>query len=566
VTAVDLFCGAGGASLGLVRAGWDLRLAADADAACSRTHQANLPGAFLTVDLRTVDADTVGSAAGVSPGLLDLLFAGPPCQGFSIIGSRVVWDERNNLFKEVLRLAAELRPRCVVIENVPGLATLARGAYLHAILEGLSALGYETACAELLAAQYGAPQMRWRLIIIGWRKDLGIPPGYGFPRPTAGTATIGELLPNCTIPPRQLEGFVTTAEAIGDLPPVAAGEEATHYVGPPAGPYQQTMRAGLNGQLSNHYAARLSAGNLTRLAHIKPGQDWRDRPRELLPTGMQRALRKDHTRRYRRMTWDGVPRAVITRFRDPKSGEYTHPDQDRTITIREAARLQGFPDSFVFHGDRTSQYEQVGNAVPVQLAEAIVSEIRRCLDGQLGERLYAPFRRRPIAFLGTYGELSPSLPDCPRRWRPERPGLSPERRIRLADDPGKSEILDAVHGPERVFVYFQDKLGGEISLSKTGASPELSFDITVVELLPARPTGLPGMAEPAVTAGKYGVIVDLVIREPGGFRTAGPEEARRCGTARPASRWQPGLPPPQEPHPPPGRRRGGRAAARPRPA
>ena len=127
--------------------------------------------------------------------------------------------------------------------------------------------------------------MRWRLIIIGWRKDLGIPAGYGFPRPTVGTARIGDLLPNCTIPPWQLEGFVTTAEAIGDLPPVSAGEEATHYVGPPVGPYQQAMRAGLNGELSNHYAARLSAANLARLALIKPGQDWRDLPRELLPAG-----------------------------------------------------------------------------------------------------------------------------------------------------------------------------------------------------------------------------------------------------------------------------------------
>jgi DNA (cytosine-5)-methyltransferase 1 len=409
-TAIDLFCGAGGASLGLVRAGWDLRLAADVDLACSLTYQANLPGEFLVADLRAVDADKMISAADVVPGELDLLFAGPPCQGFSIIGSRVVWDKRNNLFKEVLRLASQLRPRCVVIENVPGLVTLGKGAYLHAILEGLSAEGYEAACAELLAAQYGAPQMRWRLIIIGWRKDLGIPAGYGFPRPTVGTAKIGDLLPNCTIPQRQLEGFVTTAEAIGDLPPVAAGEEAAHYAGPPVGPYQETMRSGLNGELSNHYAARLSAANLGRLAHIKPGQDWRDLPRDLLPSGMQRALRKDHTRRYRRMTWEGVPRAVITRFRDPKSGEYTHPDQDRTITIREAARLQGFPDSFVFHGSRTSQYEQVGNAVPTQLAEAIASEIRRCLDGQLGERLWAPFRRRPVAFLGTNGELSPGLP------------------------------------------------------------------------------------------------------------------------------------------------------------
>jgi DNA (cytosine-5)-methyltransferase 1 len=125
---------------------------------------------------------------------------------------------------------------------------------------------------------------------------------------------------------------------------------------------------------------------------------------------MQRALRKDHTRRYRRMTWDGIPRAVITRFRDPKTGEYTHPEQNRTITIREAARLQGFPDSFIFHGPRSSQYEQVGNAVPSQLAEAIAAEIRRCLTGQLGEILRAPFRRRPVAFLGTHGELTPGLP------------------------------------------------------------------------------------------------------------------------------------------------------------
>lgn len=412
-SAIDLFCGAGGASLGLIRAGWDLRLASDIDLACSQTHQANLPGRFLTEDLRNVDAGKVLSEAGLSAGGLDLLFAGPPCQGFSMIGSRVVWDTRNNLFREVLRLASAWQPACVVIENVPGLVTLAGGAYLRAILEGLSQAGYEAACGELLAAQYGAPQMRWRLIIIAWRKDLGIPAGYGFPRPTAGAARIGDLLPNCTILPWQLDGFVTTAEAIGDLPPVAAGEEADHYVGPPVGPYQQAMRAGLNGELTNHYAARLSAANLARLAHIKPGQDWRDLPRELLPSGMQRALRKDHTRRYRRMTWDGVPRAVITRFRDPKSGEYTHPEQDRTISIREAARLQGFPDGFVFHGNRSSQYDQVGNAVPAQLAEAIGEEVRRCLDGQLGDRLVAPFRRRPVAFLGKHGELAPGLPGVP---------------------------------------------------------------------------------------------------------------------------------------------------------
>jgi DNA (cytosine-5)-methyltransferase 1 len=125
----------------------------------------------------------------------------------------------------------------------------------------------------------------------------------------------------------------------------------------------------------------------------------------MLPAGMQRALRKDHTRRYRRMTWDGVPRSVITRFRDPKSGEYTHPEQNRTISIREAARLQGFPDRFILHGDKSSQYDQVGNAVPVQLATAIAREVDDCLNGHLNEPVRDPFRRRPVPFIGTRGQL-----------------------------------------------------------------------------------------------------------------------------------------------------------------
>jgi DNA (cytosine-5)-methyltransferase 1 len=408
-TAIDLFSGAGGASLGLTDAGFELRLAADFDPACGLTHAANLPGEFIVGDIREVDADKVLTTAAVAPGELDLLFAGPPCQGFSMIGARVVWDKRNNLFREVLRLGRELRPRCIVIENVPGLVTLAKGAYLRAILQGLDDVGYSAACAELLAAQYGAPQMRWRLIIIAWRRDLGIEGGYGFPVPDRGSGSIGDLLPNCTITERETAGFVCTRDAIGDLPAVAAGEEVAKYVGPPASDYQREMRASLNGEvagfLANHYAANLSAANLARLKLLKPGQDWRDLPRDMLPGGMQRALRKDHTRRYRRMTWDGIPRSVITRFRDPKSGEYTHPEQDRTITIREAARLQGFPDRFAFHGDRSSQYDQVGNAVPTHLARAIAGEVARCLAGNASQRLQDPFRRRPVSLISAHGQL-----------------------------------------------------------------------------------------------------------------------------------------------------------------
>ena len=244
-TAVDLFCGAGGASLGLVRA--RLRLEAggrDNDPACGMTHKANLPGEFLGADLRGLDTDKVLNTAAVAPGELDLLFGGPPCQGFSIIGARVVWDERNNLFREVLRLAREARPRCVVIENVPGLVTLARGAYLGAILGGLADAGYEAACGELLAAQYGAPQMRWRLIIIGWRRDLGISVGYELPAPTSGgRAGLVTYCRTVRSLQGQMTGFITTREAIGDLPVIEAGEEKSLYTGVPSGPYQQMMRS-----------------------------------------------------------------------------------------------------------------------------------------------------------------------------------------------------------------------------------------------------------------------------------------------------------------------------------
>jgi DNA (cytosine-5)-methyltransferase 1 len=411
-TAIDLFAGAGGLSLGALRAGFDVRLAAEIEPAFASTHAANLPGAVLTADLRTVSVDQVLDLAGLVPGQLDVLFGGPPCQGFSVIGPRVVWDKRNNLFVEVLRLAKDLRPKAVVIENVPGLTSLGGGRYLASILEGLGALGYQAATAEVLAAQYGVPQMRWRLLIIAWRDDLGVAPGWGFPSPSHGSHALGDLVSNSTISDQAMAGFLTTRDAISDLPSVEVGTELTTYRSRPRRDFQVGARTLPDGsrmpryELHDHYAPALSAQNLARIAALSPGQDWRDLPFDLLPASMQRAKRKDHTRRYRRMTWDGVPRSIITRFRDPKSGEYIHPDQSRTITIREAMRIQGFPDWFALEGTNTAKYTQVGNAVPVPLAEAVAAEVRSCLEGNpRSSRLEEPFRRRPVSFIGRHGEL-----------------------------------------------------------------------------------------------------------------------------------------------------------------
>jgi DNA (cytosine-5)-methyltransferase 1 len=379
-TAVDLFSGAGGITLGLVNAGFNVVYCADLDEGCEATHKRNFPSIpFQRKAVQDIKGAEILKATGLQHGELDLLIGGPPCQGFSILGQREIWDPRNGLFREFIRVARELKPKCVVIENVTGLATLGAGRVLADIRDAFRGAGYNVDCAELLAAQYGVPQMRWRMFFVGWRLDQG--KKGGFPLPTHGRAGIGDLVPNRKITSEESGGFVTIREAIADLGVIEAGEVGTKYRRRSLGSYQEAMREGVTSLVANHYAPRLSPQNIDRLRALKPGQDWRDLPRRLLPAGMQRALRKDHTRRYRRMQWLGVARTIITRFRDPKSGEYTHPEQHRTISIREAARIQSFPDWFVFEGSYSQQYDQVGNAVPPLLAKAVGMELRDMLSG-----------------------------------------------------------------------------------------------------------------------------------------------------------------------------------------
>ena len=172
-TAVDLFSGAGGITLGLVNSGFDVVFCSDRNRACELTHARNFPSIpFVKADIENLRAQDILRAAGLKRGQLDLLIGGPPCQGFSIIGQRQLWDERNGLFRRFLDIARELQPKCVVIENVTGLATLNKGAVLAEIGQSFFEAGYKVECAELLAAQYGVPQMRWRMFFIGWRPML----------------------------------------------------------------------------------------------------------------------------------------------------------------------------------------------------------------------------------------------------------------------------------------------------------------------------------------------------------------------------------------------------------
>jgi DNA (cytosine-5)-methyltransferase 1 len=246
----------------------------------------------------------------------------------------------------------------------------------------------------LCAAHYGVPQERWRLFFVGTiLKDRPIT--FPFPThwaPVRANFTGGrELTWLPAFQNGQRNGysaglfhdepkkFITVRDAIGDLPPLAIleGADAMPYIQPPKSPYQSQLRRGSK-VLYNHVAGALSKQNLERLQHIQPGGSWRDIPHSLLPKGMKRARRSDHTRRYGRVDPNGISGTVLTKC-DPHWGSFFHYEQDRAITPREAARIQSFPDKFRFLGSRVSQYVQVGNAVPPLLAETLAKHIRETL-------------------------------------------------------------------------------------------------------------------------------------------------------------------------------------------
>ncbi len=387
MTMIDLFSGAGGLSEGLSEAGFHSLFASEIIPEYANTYRVNHKSArVLTADIRTIDANDIRDSLQLERGQLDLLAGGPPCQGFSINAPvRSILDERNHLFKEYLRFVDAFAPRAILIENVPGLVSFEHGLTLHAILDSLAELGYGSDVRILGAAYYGVPQMRWRTFILGLRgKEL---PANAFPEPICHAP----IRPNFTTnfdghslvkepSPEISPNFVTVKDAIGDLPPLKPGdrgEEIKPYFCEPFSDFQKRARTGSIG-VQNHEAPQLSKINMERLRYIKPGGNWTDIPFELLPKGMQRARLSDHTKRYGRVEADGLASTILTKC-DPHWGAFIHYEQDRSFTVREAARIQSFPDHFVFTGSQGQQFAQVGNAVPPILAEAVGNAIKSIL-------------------------------------------------------------------------------------------------------------------------------------------------------------------------------------------
>lgn len=371
-TCIDLFSGAGGLALGFRQSGWEVVSANDCDEDAADTFRRNFPEAsFFLGPVSKMSVEQVLADAELAPGELSCLVGGPPCQSFSHNNHhRSAADERARLFEYYIELVKGLRPKTLVMENVPGILSIGNGEVVKEIVGLLRAEKYDVSVETLSAEAYGVPQLRRRVFIVASRLGPSI---EMLPAPTHWSPDLHRWGAPIERPPTAKKRPVTVWQAIGDLPKIENGggsREMSRRANRATTEFQREARAGSR-KLYNHICHGLTSVNLDRIVHVPEGGNWRNVPRELLTAGMRRARLTDHTKRYGRLDRQGFASTILTKC-DPHWGAYVHPTQDRTISVREAARLQGFPDSFVFEGSSVGkQYMQVGNAVPVQVARAI---------------------------------------------------------------------------------------------------------------------------------------------------------------------------------------------------
>lgn len=366
IKALDLFAGAGGFSYGMERAGIDVVAAVEIDSKIAATYEENHPQTFMiNSDVRKIAANHSDSGfentivisdlfAGDS---VDIIFGGPPCQGFSMAGRRIrkdkpfFEDERNLLFLEFHRMVKNLNPKVFIIENVPGILNYDNGRVKQEIYEKFKSIGYDVSSRILSADRFGVPQKRKRAIFIGNR--VGISSSELFPKETYDK-----------------QNAVTVWDAIGDLPSLNSGEgtEITKYNQSVKTQYQRQMRNTVNDYFFNHVSSTHSEKTLKIMSLIKPGQTLKDLPKQFQTKSV-------HSGAYGRMKKDEPSYTLTTRINTPSVGRITHPIDNRTITPREAARIQSFPDSYHFLGDITTIGMQIGNSVPPLLAQAIGKSI-----------------------------------------------------------------------------------------------------------------------------------------------------------------------------------------------
>ena len=356
-TCVDLFSGAGGLSRGFYDAGYNVVLGVDFDDAALQTFKAN-HGNAEAMKLDLFDHNNINVIVDFLKEKnieLDVLVGGPPCQGFSIAGPRDMNDKRNTLYLAMVKLAATLKPQAVVLENVPGMLQTNGGIGAKRIIEDFAEIGYKMTPKLLYAPDYGIPQIRKRVFFVGLRDSEN---AFEFPEPFVDS-----------------KDYVTCEDAISDLPSlqtsdgeIVYGEEIQEYETEPKTEYQKMMRKNSK-SVRNHIGSIPIEKTKKMISLVPEGKNYKALPEEY------RGMYKYHE--------------ALTRYNSKKPSltintghrSHFHYKYNRIPTVRESARLQSFPDDFIFYGNKSQQYKQVGNAVPPMLGQVVAKKILEYLRG-----------------------------------------------------------------------------------------------------------------------------------------------------------------------------------------
>lgn len=345
--AISLFAGAGGCSFGFSRYGVSILAAYDICKEAVDSYNYNIKGGKSSiVDLATCDFRSMRDGLGINRGELDLIIGGPPCQGFTTAGKRSEDDARNQLLANYVSALKEFYPRWFMMENVEGILTTTNGNFLVDCIHGMISLGYTVYMKKVYMQEYGIPQRRKRVIIVGNREGKS----FSFPKPV--TVASGRIYKN---------GSVTLRDVIEDIEDVDIPE-------------------------INHIRKKEAGIQYERICALHEGQTMKDLPKEL--------QHKSYAKRAARRVCDGMPsekrggapsgmkRLVYDEpsltITGSATSEFVHPTQNRMLTVRECARIQTFPDSFLFFGSDSQQMQQIGNAIPPLFANQMAAQIYNC--------------------------------------------------------------------------------------------------------------------------------------------------------------------------------------------
>lgn len=338
---IDLFCGCGGLSLGFEQAGFKVLLGIDSWQDALDTYKYNRPDDHtLCADLTTLEPSDIDSRLDGKK--VDVIIGGPPCQGFSVAGKRIIDDVRNTLYKRFVSFVEYFKPKAFVMENVPNILSMGGGIIRDQILFDFERIGYTVTHKVLTASDYGVPQNRKRAVFVGLLNHKE----YSFPKPLESER-------------------VTSYEALSDLTENSIDEGAIYPL-PSASSYQTYMRLN-SGGVYNHEVTVHNDKTKRIIGLVPDGGNYKDLPQELQDT------RKVH------IAWTRLNSNKPSFTIDCGHRHHFHYKWNRVPTVRECARIQSFPDNFIFRKSRTSQYKQVGNAVPPLMAKAIADNLKSYL-------------------------------------------------------------------------------------------------------------------------------------------------------------------------------------------